>query len=389
MTRATINTSDVSVFLAEQSGLGDYTGLQFKRLEKSEGRPQETPSWSQGNNMDYSGQAAQAFLESTEYGFELTSDYNDDSIELFKKLLHSTKLIVDVTCEINLSNGVMKVDDLSDSAPFKDLNEGDFFYVSGHSNSDMNRAFCIKEKIAGDEIRISGEQFSASTSSCNVYVERHYSNKKQGYDAIQTRTPNSNSGDGYSYKTFVDGVLNTGGLTVPESGVIGTTFSYMFSDRLNSREKVSGQTDKPNHTSPTYTSQKNIFDFFIDGDSARATAEIKSFELTIENNYEADKAAGVEQQLLSKGRFSGGATLVARAYKDDPFRWEDYANNSADVAVAVGVKSASGRAIFKVESGKIQATMTPNGAIENHNIEVIPQGSRAVDSTFSLFLDKE
>ncbi len=377
-----IQAIDSEIYIASQTAIDDITTPQFQEFRRISGTIKNTYSYGASAIVDTSGQAPSQFLESQEYMSEIETEYTDLTKDFFKKVIHGNETLTDVTGS-DIAFTVSGVDSGASNA-FADLEVGDFFFVSGTASNDGWHSIAVKADNNNVILKTTPVVESAG-ASVTVYSRKVTSGKAKYYDIMQERLPYDSGAGGIGYKTMYNGQINSGSISVPEEGKIGTNYNYMFAKSQAGKSALAGQTVIAANESDSY-SASNITNFWLDGVSK--LCDIKTLELSIENNYETDKAAGCDNNLLGKGAISASASVTARTSSLDPYIYHDLAANQTDVSLSFGVKSPDGakETVYSLARCKVsEPDRAINGVFLDTSFTANGQASKVQDTTITIY----
>lgn len=377
-----IQAIDSSVHIASQAAIDDTTTPVFQEFRRISGTVKNSYSYGTSGIVDPTGQAPSQFLESQEYMAEIETEYTDLTKEFFKKAIHGEEVLVNVTGS-DIAFTAAGVDSGTSNA-FADLVVGDFFFVSDSASNNGWHSIATKTDNNNVTLKTAPTVESAG-ASITVYSRKVTSDKNKYYDIMQERLPFDAGVGGIGYKTMFNGQINSCSISVPEEGAITTNYNYMFAKTVAGSAAIAGQTDSASDDSDSY-SATNISNFWINGVSK--LCEIKTLELSIENNYEIDKAAGCDNNLLGKGNISASASVTARTSSTNPYVYHELAANAFDVSLSFGLKSNDDtkESVYSLARCKIsEPDRAINGVFLDTSFTAAGQASKEQNTTVTVY----
>ena len=222
---------------------------------------------------------------------------------------------------------------------FADYEQYDWFYIQGFADSTIDGWYRIETKTSSSEVVTSTAPSAVEASGASILLEceKYASGAVQTLFTGQQRVADESAG-GTDYKTYIDGVLNTFGLTIGESGIVTSEFNLAFESQLDGNTIVAGQTDSVADNSDVIGSggDKFMYPIFVNG--VNTGARVKSFGLSVDNAYQQDRSAGVNgaSQALSDPTYT--CDITARSMLSDSLYWESLNFSGTRFGLAIVIK---------------------------------------------------
>jgi hypothetical protein len=385
MANDNIRANAISVFIAPQTDKSDTTNLVFDEFFRTGGAPVETVTYETSAIIDDSGQAPEQVKTGSESQMDGESEYKQGDWQLFKKAIHGDETVTDVTGS-DISFSATGIDSGASNA-FADLIAGDHFWITGSASNDG--MFIIETKLNDNEVETTeAPAVESAGASVTVFSRKIKSGVTRYYDAVQKRMPYDAGVGGVGHQTFINGLMDTAQLTIPATGIVTESMTWLLGGKLAGKNAVAGQSDSGNARPSTMTSD-NVSGFWLN--DASEQCQIRSADMSISNNYETSDAAGCSAREFGKGSIGVTASLVAYTNSADPFKYEDYASGATDVSFAFGLKSNDEltEVVYKLPNCKVTtATPEPDGNLLMTNFEVTAQGSKAESTTINIYVNQ-
>lgn len=382
MANDNIRALDQKVFIAPQTAKDDIANPVFDFFWRASGTPAETVNYTQSSMIDPEGQAPESVKTSTEYQMEAERDYSDYSFNMFKKAIHGTETLTDVTSTTidfvagGISSGA--------SNAFADLIAGDFFWVTGSSSNDG--VFIIDTKTDDNNITTTvAPTLEGPGATVTIYSRKITSGITRYYDILQERLPYDSGVGGIGYQSYFNGLINSASLTIPDADLIVTSGSWLLGNKVQGKDAISNQTDNANVRSDSYSSD-NVFGFWVNDESK--LCYIRNGELSIDNQYETSDAAGCSAREFGKGLINVTFSGVAYTNSANPYEFKDFAADSTDISFAFGLRSNDGltEEVYKLPRCKANnVTTEPEANLLNTSFELNAQGSKSESTTITIY----
>lgn len=385
MANDNIRAIDQTVYIAAQTAKDDTTSLSFDKFYRTGGAPVETITYETSAIVDEGGQAPEQVKTGSERQMDGESEYKQGDWQLFKKAIHGDEVLTDVTgTDIEFTAGGL---DSGASNAFANLIAGDFFWITGSASNDG--LFIIETKLNDNEVETTvAPVVEAAGSAVTVFSRKIKSGTTRYYDTVQQRLPYDSGVGGIGYKTFTNGLMDTAQLTIPATGIITESATWLLGGSVAGTAALSGQTDSGNARPSTMTSD-NVSGFWLN--DANEKCQIRSADMSIANNYETLDAAGCSNREFGKGQIGVTTSLVAYTNSADPYKYDNYASGAVDVSFAFGLKSNDEvtEVVYKMPNCKVTTTSKEaDGNLLMTNFEIAAQGSKAESTTITIYVNQ-
>lgn len=290
---------DWRFYLSEQTAKGAINATPvFTPVRRTSGRFKKTISYTQSSEVSLDFNAVKQIQDTKELMAEIATEATKQTIGLLLSTIHGTEQAVTVTG----STIAATASGLTDSANgFTNLSIGDFVFVTGFANALNNRTYRITAKANNGTISTYPAPAATAVAgpSITISCRKTYNANTPTYYAGQNRVVDTSAG-GINYETPFDGLINQQTIEVGETGVITSTVSMMFEkDSVNSAQ-ISGQTDGAQLTDDPLSAVQNVGNWYFN--NLEALCVLKSANITVNNNYQTDQAAGCTPR-MSRGQF--------------------------------------------------------------------------------------
>ena len=139
-----------------------------------------------------------------------------------------------------------------------------------------------------------------------------------------------------SYRTYLDGQVNSITFEVPETGICTSTASFLSEKPVPGDAAITGQTDNPRDQSDSVSAINNIKRFWVDG--VDSDCAVKSLTLDINNNLQEDRSAGCDA-VRNEGRsFTASGSFVTRSLISDSREYQRKYETGERINVALEVE---------------------------------------------------
>ncbi len=291
---------DWRFYLSEQTAKGAINASPaFVPVRRTSGRFKKSISYTQSSEVSLDFNAAKQIQDTKELTAEIATEATKQTINLLLSTIHGTESAVTVT-----GTGIAATaSGLTDSANgFTNLSVGDFIFVTGFANALNNRTYRITAKVSNGSI--STYPVPAATAvagpSITIATRKTYNANTPTYYAGQNRVIDDAAVGDVNYDTPYDGLINQQTLEVGETGVITSTVSMMFEKDSAASTAISGQTDSAQLTDDPLSAVQNVANWYFN--DLTALCVLKSANITVNNNYQTDQAAGCTPR-MSRGQF--------------------------------------------------------------------------------------
>ena len=248
------------------------------------------------------------------------------------------------------------------------LNVGDYVFISGFTNTALNRTYRVTAKPASTSISTSPVPAAvvAAGDTVTVQTSRTTNANDATYFAGQERVIDQSKVGDVDYQTVFDGLINAFTLEVGESGVITGSQTVQFGNKVESTALVAGQTDSAASTDAPLSAVQNLANWYLDGETALCS--LKSATISISNENQRDQAAGCVDRYV-RGQPTITVEGVSRSSIADSMVIREYRNNSTRIGFGVEFDHGNGeRTVISIPQtvvtawsmGKAQSVISNN-----------------------------
>lgn len=371
-----LSGNDYSVHLSKQTAKGAIdSNPAFDAFRRTEGKARKNVSYVQSGEVKTNRQARQNVKDASTFAAELGFEMNEQTIGYMIDAIQATEATASVT-DTDIS---ADADGFVDAAGngFADMEVGDYIFVSGFSDSSLNRTYRISVKNSDGDIETQPAPATteAAGQSVTIQTKRSASAENISYYTVQTRVTDESATGNVDYQTFYDGQINTASFEVGESGIITGNFAIVAENQQSGNEEISGQTDNTADTSEVLSAINDVVRVWLDNVDSAATVKSMGFEFN--NNLQEDRAAGNEGAQYANGEITLSGALVARLPVSDSQAWRDRYLNGTNVALALEVDHGG---------GKCTVIEIPQAVITEHEIA---DGSNVVANSEMTYTAEE
>jgi hypothetical protein len=291
---------DWRFYLSEQTAKGAInTSPVFSPVRRTSGRFKKSISYTQSSEVSLDFKAVKQIQDTKELLAEVSTEATKQTIGFLLAAIHGTESVVTVT-----GTGIAATaSGLTDSGNgFTNLAVGDFIFVTGFANALNNRTYRVSAKASNGSISTYPAPAATASAgpSITIATRKTYNANTPTYYAGQNRVIDDTASGDINYDTPFDGLINQQTLEVGETGVITSTISMMFEKDSEAETAISGQTDAAQLTDDPLSAVQNVANWYFD--NVAALCVVKSANITVNNNYQTDQAAGCTPR-MSRGQF--------------------------------------------------------------------------------------
>ena len=164
-----------------------------------------------------------------------------------------------------------------------------------------------------------------------------------------------------NYHTFSGLHVNTFGIDIPESGLIGLTFGFMGTKRTPAAAAPAG-TITPASTNPRM-SNISVGDLLVDGASVKGTACITAFSFNWDNSMQVQKCLGAGLEvgaILEMSAKGTGSFTMAWSAKAAEFYEKQFTN--ATISLSIPITDTSGnKYVLNIPKVELTAPLATGG----------------------------
>ena len=311
-------SNDTDIYLAPQPVAGSAGTPTFSRFETTSGRLGRTVGYVKSQTIKSDGQSTDNIRDNITHGSELAFEVSKDIKQILPSALRinaavSLEVVTSTTISFDTSTNRI-LDSANGLANFSDEA---FVFVSGSSNSDLNREYYVTASTAGALTVKSGQIAADAVAGDNITIKvaTYRSGSTANYLVAQERETSSG---GTLYTSQIDNIVNTLSITVPTTGVVTGTLGLVAGQQLTGTSQISGQTDTsvPN---PANRPLSNLDMTWLPDQDRQTAAQFTDFNLDISSNSEAIQAAGIEGAVCNTiNTITAGGSLNSITLLSDP-----------------------------------------------------------------------
>ena len=327
-----LNANDISVSISLQTTKGVIdNNPAFDQVRRTSGTPTRSISYVESSEIKTNQQGKQQIQDTKSYPAELASEVTQQTKDFLVAGLNADVVDNSKTATDIAATGT------GFTIPSNSLSAGEYIFVSGLANADDNRAYYVKS-VSGDDITTSPAPAAteAAGESIAVSSKKATSGSSRYYYAIQERIVDLSAANDISYRTYLDGQVNSITFEVPETGICTSTASFLSEKPVPGDAAITGQTDNPRDQSDSVSAINNIKRFWVDG--VDSDCAVKSLTLDINNNLQEDRSAGCDA-VRNEGRsFTASGSFVTRSLISDSREYQRKYETGERINVALEVE---------------------------------------------------
>ncbi len=362
-----LSGNDISVYLSPQTVKGAIDANPvFDPFRRTEGKPKQEITYVQSAEVKTNRQGRTQVQDASTFTGELSFELSQDTAKYFDGMLHGVAVDNSVTGVATI--GANATGFVSSDDNFANLSVGDWFYISGFSNTEINGYYKISVYTDSNNIETATAPAAVEAEGETVTLasKKTSSGSDQTYYTTQTRTIDKSTAADIDYLTFYDAVINTGSIEVGETGIVTGSFALAIEKLNNGEDALTGQTDNAADTSDPVSAINNISAIYVDG--VNSDCDVKSFGLEFNNNYQGDRSAACKGERYAYGDVDVTGALVTRSTISNTFEWRDKFKSSTPISLAC---------VFKWEDGRFMIIDIMRAKLTEHNM---PDGSNVISS---------
>lgn len=164
-----------------------------------------------------------------------------------------------------------------------------------------------------------------------------------------------------NYHTFSGLHVNTFGIDIPESGLIGLTFGFMGTKRTPAAVAPAG-TITPASSNPRM-SNISVGDLLVDGTSVKGTACITAFSFNWDNSMQVQKCLGAGLEvgaILEMSAKGTGSFTMAWSAKAAEFYEKQFTNGNISLSIPI-TDTAGNKYVLNIPKVEISAPLATGG----------------------------
>lgn len=335
-----LSGNDISVFLSPQTvkGVIDVSPV-FDKFRRLEGKGKKTIAYVTSNEVKTNRQARQQIQESTTFASELGFELNQSTAKYLDGLLHGDSVDNGLVAQITIAATGTGFTDSGNG--FGAFLPGDWFKALGFADTTINTFYKVVTATAGV---ITTEVAPVATESAGASVtiesEKTSSGSLPTYYVVQNRTLDKSAVADTDFRSFFDGVINTGSLEIGETGIVAGALSLNIESLVSGSAAIAGQTDNAVDTSEVVSSNNNVTTIYVD--AIDTVCGVKSFGIDFNNNYSGDRSAACVGERYAFGDVESTGSLVTRSVISNSFDWRTKFENGTRFALAVLIEFTDG-----------------------------------------------
>lgn len=342
LTNRTVRQSDWSAHIVAQTLQDEIpTNPEFQEVHlRTSGTAVSTPTYEQSSAITSTGQPRDNIKTGSDLAFELGAELSYQHKVLMAAALESAVTDNSITASTIASdaNGFIG----SVGTEFDNISAGDFIFMSGFTDTALNRAYLVTVKNTGGDIEVNPAPASVEAEGASVTLASHKAALGQAPTlyAVQNRVIDESQAGDIAYETFYNGFTNTYALSVPESGIITATLAMVFEKKNPTLAPIAGQTDAAPLTSSPSTTP--LISVWLDG-ALSEECFLKTIDLNIEHGYTGNAVAQCEQKRQAKGIPTIGGSLATVMYSANTYLWKNKADTGTPVDLAYMIDFKDGK----------------------------------------------
>lgn len=383
VTNRELNGEDISVHLSPQAVKGAVdANPEFFKVRRINGMIKQTISSTTSSTLSNSQNGKQNIKSSSEQAAELSTEVFNQTKDLLVAAIHSTlddNSYTGTDVEITASG-------LTYPGAGSLLSIGDFVFISGATDDDNNKSYYVSN-VVGDAVTLSPAPASTEAVGASITVaSKKYAN---GLDATyflgQRRQLNKSAVNDTTYFNFVDGLIDSLTLEVPETELLNATFNMIWELSSDSRTAIAGQADAAEDTSEAAGTENQFKKFWINGEPG--DCQLKSASLEIANGYQSSAAAGCKRNSLGGRQFAVTGSFVAKNMISDSTYWEELYLAGSRIALAFEIVWTDGKSmVIQVEQAYLsEHEQSSETGFSNSTLNFAAEENPATNTTIQVF----
>jgi len=336
-----LSGNDISVFLSPQTvkGVIDVSPV-FDKFRRLEGKGKKTIAYVTSNEVKTNRQARQQIQESTTFASELGFELNQSTAKYLDGMLHGDPVDNGLVSQVTIAADANGFTDSGNG--FTGLVVGDWFQILGFADTTINGFYKIAVKNSDGDIETTPvpPATEAAGASVTIESEKTSSGSAPTYYVVQNRTLDKSAAADTDFRSFFDGVINTGSLEIGETGIVAGTLALNIESLVSGTAAISGQSDNAVDTSEVVSSNNNVTTIYVD--AIDTVCGVKSFGIDFNNNYSGDRSAACVGERYAFGDVESTGALVTRSVISNTFDWRTKFENGTRFALAVLIEFTDG-----------------------------------------------
>lgn len=374
---------DISVYLSAQTIKGTVDATpEFFKVKRVGGAPKQSISSTTSNTLSNSQNGKQNIQTNSEQAAELSTEVFQQTKDLLVAAIHSelddnsyTGTDVEITATGVTYPGAGSL-----------LSIGDFVFISGATDDENNITYHVSN-VVGDAVTLSPAPATTEAVGASIAVaSKKYANGlSPTYFLGQRRQLDKSAAGETTYFNFVDGLIDSLTLEVPESDLMTATTNILWETATDSRLAITGQTDAADDTSEAAGVENQFKKFWLDG--APAECSLKSASLEIANGYQSSAAAGCKRNSLGGRQFAVTGSFVAKNFISDSTYWEELYLAGSRVNLAFEIVWGDGKSmIVQVEQAYLsEHEQSMETGFSNSTLNISAEENPVTGTTVRVF----
>lgn len=373
--------TDKSIHLSEQDVKGVLnSNPEFFKVRRTDGSINQTLETTTSAELKNNQQGSSNVVTSTDQAGELSTEVYEQTKRLIVAAIHSE------VEDNSITDTDIAVTATGLTIPGHTLSVGDFFFVRGLTNDNLNITYCVAD-ITGDDIEttIAPVATEAAGASVTISSMKYENGLTPTYFTSQKRQLDLSQAGDFAYSTFRNGIIDALTVEIPESGIITATANMLAEELLDGYSAIPGQTDEAEDTSTAASTENPYSKFWIDGGDSNC--QVISSTLEITNGYQSSAAAFCRKKSLGARKFAATGSLVTSSMISDSMKWERIFKDKQRFRLSAEIAFDNGNAmILDLERVFISEHTQPSGeGFSNNELTIALEENPATGTTLRVF----
>lgn len=374
---------DISVHLSPQTTKGSVDATpEFFKVRRVGGMIKQTTSSTTSNTLSNSQNGKQNIKSGSEQAAELSTEVFNQTKDLLVAAIHSE-------LDDNSYTGTdVEITATGLTFPSADtlLADGDFLFLSGATDDDNNITYYV-QSVTGNDVVLNPAPATVEAVGASITVaSKKYANGlTPTYFLGQRRQLDKSAVGDTTYFNFVDGLIDSLSLEVPETDLMTATANMLWEVASDSRVAITGQTDAAEDTSEAAGVENQFKKFWLNG--APSDCALKSAGLEIANGYQSSAAAGCKRNSLGGRQFAVTGSFVAKNLISDSTYWEELYLAGSRVDLAFEIVWSDGKSmVIQVERAYLsEHEQSSETGFSNSTLNISAEENTATGTTIRVF----
>lgn len=345
-----LNANDKSLYVSPQAVKGSVNvDPVWDYVRRTGGLANVTVPYSESGEVKDNQQGKRQLKGSNTYAAEISSEVTQQTKDYLIAALHCEQVDNSITA-VNISATATGF-----TIPSHALSIGEYFFVTGLTDTDDNRAFYVSS-VSGDDIVTSPAPVSTEAAGASITIAsmRATSGKSDYYYSLQNRRLDLSKAGDIDHQTFIDAKINTLSFEVPKDDVCTSTPSFVIEKLLDGSSQITNQTDSARDQSDVVRAGNHIKRFWVDGSDY--LCQLQSVSLEIANNLQESRSAACNRVGYGGRSFGATGTVEVATMISDSGEWRRKYYDGTRVTFAIEIEwPEDGRSMIVVIE---QAVMT-------------------------------